>query len=207
MAVGMRIDVAVVAVATLIIATACSGSDPGPEAGPSATSSPATVPSPTIAPEVLKAVDAYRAYVKSRNEALEHPVAKGKKLSREADFTPWTYDPVEAETLVYVNLIAAQGVVYRGKQPISHIILGPVDLDGSPYATVRLTDCQVPQGLYAPYDRATGKRLKLTGGVNLEKTYPSAVKLISVAGHWGVSADKANREGTCDPSHADLPGQ
>ncbi|MBT0774204.1 hypothetical protein KIH74_34990 [Kineosporia sp. J2-2] len=181
----------------LVVLTACSGSVSVPVS--ESTASPSATPSATLDPEVAKALDAYEAYMRTSNAALESPVSKGQPWPSGADFTRWAYDPAQAETSVYVHALAAYKAEYRGKPPVSNNTVDEVDLDASPYPSVKLTDCQVPQGLYVPYSRETDEQLPLEGDVNLDDPYPVSVELISVKGKWGVKSAEADREKSCKP--------
>ncbi len=146
-----------------------------------------------------KAIDAYEAFDRASNKALENPVEKGESLTQEADFRKWSFDPVESETIVFLHVLASYDAEFRGSEPQSHVKVDEVSLNGSPYPLVKLIDCHVPQGLFVPYNRETGKRLKLAGAQDLEEPYRSDIEVINVKGRWGVRSAVAQHEGTCQP--------
>lgn len=133
-----------------------------------------------------------RGIDRASNKALENPVEKGESLTQEADFRKWSFDPVESETIVFLHVLASYDAEFRGSEPQSHVKVDEVSLNGSPYPLVKLIDCHVPQGLFVPYNRETGKRLKLAGAQDLEEPYRSDIEVINVKGRWGVRSASRN---------------
>ncbi len=202
--VDRQIGSAVVAGLALALLAGCSGSGSEPASTPSASnaSSP-TSSSPAVDPEVQKAIDAYEAFDRASNKALENPVEKGESLTQEADFRKWSFDPVESETIVFLHVLASYDAEFRGSEPQSHVKVDEVSLNGSPYPLVKLIDCHVPQGLFVPYNRETGKRLKLAGAQDLEEPYRSDIEVINVKGRWGVRSAVAQHEAHVSPEVGD----
>ncbi|MCE0538628.1 hypothetical protein LWF15_24315 [Kineosporia rhizophila] len=198
--VNRRISAALTMGVALAALVACSDSGGDSTAEPSASVAPSTAePSPTVDPEVQKAVDAYLAYSAASNKAQENPVGKGEKLPKEADFERWSFDPARAQTLVDIHVLDTYNAEYRGNAPESHVDVESSDLAASPYPLVKLTDCLVPRGEYVPFNRKTGKPLRLTGGANLEEPYLSMIEVVKVDDRWGVRSLEVQQEGTCEP--------
>ena len=191
---------AVVVGVVLVLLVGCSGSNDESPAGPAAPKSPTSAsPTPTMNPEVQKAVDAYLAFAAAANRAQEDPVGKGGKLPEAANFALWSYDPARSQTLVFVHVLDAYNAEYRGDAPESHVQVVEVKLATNPYPIVELSDCRVPRGSYVPYNRKTGKRLRLTGGADLGEPFLADIETIKVQGRWGVRSVDVQQEGTCDP--------
>ncbi|GLY19952.1 hypothetical protein Kisp01_69660 [Kineosporia sp. NBRC 101677] len=198
--VHMRIGAALAAAMALGLAAGCSGSE-SPDSPPASSSSPtmSPVPSVSVDPEVQKALDAYDKFTRASNQAHEHPVAKGEVLPKSADFERWSFDPLRIETLAFVHALAAYRAQFRGEQPQSNVTVQQVNLGESPYPTVVLGDCVVPQGEYVPYSTVTDKKLRLTQGEDLEGPYLRTIEMIAVDGKWGARSVDVGDEGSCQP--------
>ncbi len=194
-----RISATLIAGLALTALAGCSGSDGTSTATTSSPSSAVSSPAPREDPEVQKAIDAYEAFRDASNLARENPVAKGKPWARGSDFEKWSFDPARSDTAVFVHALASFHAEYRGDRPGSNVRVLGSNLRDKPYPRVSLSDCQVPSGLYVPYDRKTGKKLKLAGGVDLEKPYLTDVEVIAVKGQWGVRSVQLEVGKTCAP--------
>lgn len=183
----------------LAVLAGCSGSqepvgEPLPTAAP-----PSVAPTTPLAAEVTDAVETYEAFQKAANRAREKPVVQGKRWPRGAEFEDWSYDPARSDTAVFVHALAESNAEYRGTPPVSHVSVVRSDLEAAPYPKVELTDCQVPEGPYVPYDRSTGEKLELVGEVDPEDPFLSEIVVVAVNGQWGVQSVRLRQGLPCQP--------
>ncbi|MCD5316841.1 hypothetical protein [Kineosporia babensis] len=195
-----RIHAIVMAGVALAALVACSDDEGGSLADPSPpVTASSSAPSPALDPEVQQAVAAYESYVRARDSVLRNPVGKGETWPEGAEFKRWAYDPARSETIVFMYVLDSYDAEFRGDAAKSNVSVVEAKLNAKPYPLVRLADCQVPQGRFAPYNRETDKALDLVDDEHLDEPFLSNIALISVDGRWGVQEAEAKQGGSCEP--------
>lgn len=191
----VRISITAALVATLTIAaTSCSDPDQPTDQGPSTSAAVPASPSPTIDPLAQPALDAYRAFNETTNNASREPLSLGSKYPRRADFTRYSFDPLRGEFETYLAGLAQQRISYRGEPPVSNLTVISINPQANPYPLVVLTDCQIGSdwGIY----REDGTPVP-DASAPVPPPYLVTAKVIFYKGKWGVQSTEADTSRTC----------
>jgi hypothetical protein len=120
------------------------------------------------------------------HQAELKPPKLGEPVAPTADFSKYSFDPVQAEAEQYVSYLSQSGLARRGTPPASHPVVVSVDQAAKPYPTVVLLECAPP---YAPaswelYDVKTGKAVPDPNATR--KPLTPQIQVIYYKGDWGV---------------------
>jgi len=177
------------------VAAGCGVSGAAPEAGrirPAETS----VPKGTSDPRARGAVAAYEAFSRTTIEALKKPLADSRGYPDAADFTRFSFDPVESEFEATMKLLSQANGQFRGTPPQSHLTVTSIDQDASPWPTVTLSDCKTGQDAWQAFSVGSNKRLP-----GLEPSIPSpygaTITVIYNQQRWGVNTITLDSSRTC----------
>jgi hypothetical protein len=130
---------------------------------------------------------------------MNPPKQVGDPLPGGGNFRPYSFDPVQGQTLSDVLSLTQLQVAYRGTPPVSRVSVTSVDLAAKPYPTVTLTDCPTP---------ANWKIVATSPGPPpTVKSSPSGApapnlataKVIFYEKRWGVSTISTDTSRTCKP--------
>jgi hypothetical protein len=173
-------------------ATACDSDQPTDTPPTTATSTP----SPSSDPRAGPAVEGYKSFWTTANNASRAPLAAGEAYPPAADFTRFSFDPVQSQYTAFLASMAADGVRYRGNPPTPRVTVTKVELEAKPYPTVILHDCQSPAPDWRAYVTDTGE-LVPRPSTTIQPPYLVTAKMIFYRGHWGLQSTSTDSSRTC----------
>lgn len=129
-----------------------------------------------------------------------HPPKKvGDPLPRSGNFRPYSFDPIQGQTLSDILSLTELQVAYRGTPPLSRVSVTSVDLAGKPYPTVTLTDCPTLANWKIVATSPGPPPTVKSSPSGAPPPHLATAKVIFYEKRWGVSRISTDASRTCKP--------
>jgi hypothetical protein len=195
---GATAAVLVLLAGTLVGGCTSSGDQPrdtGSVTSAGASASSASPPG-TIDPSTQPAVDAFLQFDTAASNAQRTPWGLAATPPAEADFTKYSFDPIQHDYLIYILSLSRQGVEFRGTPDTPRIKVISTDLGAKPYATVVLSSCPTPAPTWKEYVVQTGAEVPSVAE-KAPPPYLATITVIYYQNHWGVQKVTNDTSRTC----------
>jgi hypothetical protein len=140
-------------------------------------------------------VVAYEEFTKAAIAAQQKPLAEAKAYPKAADFTRYSFDPVQAEYEAATRQLSLAKTEFRGTPPVSHVSVTAIEPDANPWPMVTLSDCRTGQDGWRAFDTRTGK--PVAEQVPSSPASRSTVTVIYYHQRWGVNTIVSNPTPSC----------
>lgn len=176
------------------LAAGCSASS-APPAGlrrPAETA----IPEGTSDPRARPAVKVYEEFLRALARAQQKPLADETRYPPNADFSQFSFDPVEGEYGARVIGLSRAKREFRGTPPQSHVVVSSIDPDAAPWPMVTLSDCQTGRAAWRAFDTRTGKPVPSQEAI-VPTPFGMTVTVIYTRLRWGVNTITLDSTRTC----------
>jgi hypothetical protein len=130
-------------------------------------------------------------------QAQQRPSATPGAYPAAADFTRYSFDPVQGEFEGALKKLSTVKGAARGTPPTSNLTVTSIDTDGAPWPTVTLWDCQTGQEDWQVVDTTTNRPLPALQALQAPAQSGTVVTVIFYQQRWGVNTIRTDPSRTC----------